>query len=115
MPRRVCVLAAARLLDDARRSALLPRPRALARRGPKERRPPPCLRRGRGPGLRSGGRLDDDRLRRSWMLLNFSTAILVGFLVGGWLGKDLSPLDEINFRDWMLPRLLDDGGLTCRL
>jgi uncharacterized protein with NAD-binding domain and iron-sulfur cluster len=115
VPVHRALLAAARLLDAARRSALLPpgsRPRALARRGAEKAAAAALLAARRGAWLALRGRLDDDRLRRSWMLLNFSTAILVGLLEGGWLGKDLSPLDEINFRDWMLPRLLDDGGLT---
>jgi uncharacterized protein with NAD-binding domain and iron-sulfur cluster len=115
-PLHRALVVAFRLLEAARRpSRLFPvgsGRRALARRA-AERGAAAALevaRRGAWAALR--GSLDDDRARRAWILSNFSTAILLGLLDEGMLGRDLTPLDEVNFRDWLLPRLLDDGGLT---
>jgi uncharacterized protein with NAD-binding domain and iron-sulfur cluster len=115
LPLHRALVLAFQALDAARRSPLLPpgsRRRSLLRRG-GERAAMAALSAARqGAWLALREHLDLDRVRRAWMLANFSSGILLGLLDAGLLGRDLTPLDEHNFRDWLLPWLLDDGGLT---
>jgi len=65
-----------------------------------------------GAWLAMRGRLDDDRVRRAWICLNFAAAALIGIIEDGVLHHGFDVINHQDFREWMTPRVLDDGGRT---
>ena len=57
-------------------------------------------------------RLNNDKLRRSWMVMNFGYGMINGIVKCNILAKGLSSLDDHDFIEWMSKFIIDDGGLT---
>lgn len=54
------------------------------------------------------GRLDDDELRRAWMVANFGYANLRGALRCRVLTRGMDYLDELDYREWLGKYMHDD-------
>lgn len=71
-----------------------------------------ALRLGRAAAWRGyRGRLGSHSARRQWILLNFSTSVLIGMLEDGVFHRGYDAINDRDFRDWLTPRALDDGGV----
>lgn len=58
--------------------------------------------------------LADDGARRLWIMLHFATAVAIGLVSDRALGRGLAALDDVDFRVWLQPHMLDDGGVLAR-
>ena len=56
--------------------------------------------------------LDDDDVRRFWIMANFVYAIVVGCIRDGVLTHGFTVINDVNFRDWVAKHAYPDGGLT---
>lgn len=56
--------------------------------------------------------LDDTHTRRIWLILNFTYGNIRGLLEGDLLERGFDVVDDLNYRDWLNPYLIPDGGLT---
>lgn len=59
-------------------------------------------------------RLRDDGPRRLWILVHFATAVLIGLFRDRAFARGLDALNHLDFRAWLRPHMLDDGGALAR-
>lgn len=52
----------------------------------------------------------DDRLRRLWIMMNFSSSILLGVIEDDVWRRGYSVINDQDFREWLTPRAFPDGG-----
>lgn len=68
----------------------------------------------RGAWLALRRSLADDGARRLWISIHFATAIAIGLVRDRALARGLASLDELDFRAWLAPHTIDDGGVLDR-
>lgn len=62
--------------------------------------------------LRLRNRIADVVIREQWVGLNFCIGNVLGAIAGELHRKGLDSINSLDYREWLAPHLLDDGGLT---
>lgn len=68
----------------------------------------------RGAWLALRRSLAADGPRRLWILLHFATAVAIGLACERAFTRGLESLNHLDFRAWLRPYMLDDGGVLDR-
>lgn len=58
-----------------------------------------------------GHRLDEDGPRRAWIAIHFTTAVFLGLTRDRVFERGLEAINHLDFRAWLAPHTVDDGGL----
>ena len=68
----------------------------------------------RGAWLALRNSLAEDGPRRLWILLHFATAVAIGLFCDRAFTRGLESLNHLDFRAWLRPYMLADGGVLER-
>ena len=68
----------------------------------------------RGAWLALRGSLAEDGPRRLWILLHFASAVAIGLFCDRAFTRGLASLNHLDFRAWLRPYMLADGGVLAR-
>ncbi|MFK7871949.1 MAG: NAD(P)-binding protein [Oligoflexales bacterium] len=58
-------------------------------------------------------KMDDEKVRRSWITVNFGCGNIRGMLKDDILGRGFDVINNQDYLDWVKQHLVDDGGLTA--
>lgn len=68
----------------------------------------------RGAYLALRRSLAEDGPRRLWILIHFATAVMIGLTSDRAFARGLESLNHLDFRAWLRPHMMADGGLLDR-
>lgn len=68
----------------------------------------------RGAWLALRRSLAEDGPRRLWSMIHFASAVAIGLFRDRALVRGLESLNHLDFRAWLAPHMMDDGGALAR-